>query len=226
MLSALWFQLVKSESLLFSFFKGRWVENPLGYSFDFYFVFLLWFLSICFWILPINYLNFCLFSTVFYSFNTHSICIFSYLILNFKVKVRFSFSNPFILYWIYLFPFGTLIICGMPFCPRPPPLRCRLRCVQATAVFCRQLLLPDRRRSGCRSSRSPGCSAPPSPRGASCSSDGSSEELPADTQTPKQSIIDPAGARPSGTGRLPSSETKKISSSSSFSACFHDRLMQ
>lgn len=168
---------------------------------------------------------------MFYSFNNTQFAFFLYLILSFKVKVSFFFSNPFILFIefiIYLFPFHTLITCGMPFCPRPPPLRCRLRCVQATAVFCRQLLLPDRRRSGCRSSRSPDCSAPPSPRGASCSSDGSSEELPADTQTPKQSIIDPAGVRPSGTGRLSSSETKKKpkTSSSSSSACFHDRLMQ
>jgi len=40
-------------------------------------------------------------------------------------------------------------------------------------------VLPDRRRSGCRSSRSPDCWAPPSPHGALCSSAGSSEELPA-----------------------------------------------
>lgn len=40
-------------------------------------------------------------------------------------------------------------------------------------------VLPDRRRSGCQSSRNPGCWAPLSPRGALCSSDGSSEELPA-----------------------------------------------
>lgn len=209
-----------------------WKSSGLQFWF-FVPIFLLWFLSICFWILPINYLNFCLFSAVFYSFNNTQFAFFLYLILNFKVKVSFSFPNPFILLneFIYLFPFRPLIICGMPFCPHPPPPRCRLRCVQATAVFCRQLPLPDRRRSGCRSSRSPGCSAPPSPRGASCSSDGSSEELPADTQTPKQSIIDPAGVRPSGTGRLPSSETKKnkkitSSSSSPSSACFHDRLMQ
>lgn len=49
-------------------------------------------------------------------------------------------------------------------------------------------MLPGRRRSGCRFSRSPGCWAPQSPHGASCSSAGSSAELPA--KQPGQSITD------------------------------------